>query len=133
MPIPQGFQKAKLEIDGQEPIECGFNPQEYTIIKTNVWTFKPRTGVDLPDGEFGGGNPRMIRLALLLDVSLLGENESIRSVTDRLFKMMETGGGGGGGTHTLRLGIVSGVPRLSAIGLSMLFASAIRRQRVGSP
>ena len=97
MPIPQGFQKAKLEIDGQEPIECGFNPAEYTIVKTNVWTFKPRTGVDLPDGEFGGGNPRMIRLALLLDVSLLGENESIREVTDRLFKMMETGGGGGGG------------------------------------
>lgn len=97
MPIPQGFQKAKLEIDGQEPIECGFNPQEYTIVKTNVWTFKPRTGVDLPDGEFGGGNPRMIRLALLLDVSLLGENESVREVTDRLFKMMETGGGGGGG------------------------------------
>ena len=62
-----------------------------------MWTFKPRTGVDLPDGEFGGGNPRMIRLALLLDVSLLGENESIREVTDRLFKMMETGGGGGGG------------------------------------
>ena len=72
-------------------------PAEYTIVKTNVWTFKPRTGVDLPDGEFGGGNPRMIRLALLLDVSLLGENESVREVTDRLFKMMETGGGGGGG------------------------------------
>ena len=46
MPIPQGFQKAKLEIDGQQPIECMFNPQEYTIVKTNVWSFKPRTGVD---------------------------------------------------------------------------------------
>ena len=97
MPIPQGFQHAKLEIDGQPPIECAFNPQTYTIVKTNVWTFKPRTGVDLPDGEFGGGNPRLIKLSLLLDVSLLGPDQSIREVSDRLFKMMETGGGGGGG------------------------------------
>jgi Contractile injection system tube protein/LysM domain len=97
MPIPQGFQHAKLEIDGQPPIECAFNPQMYTIVKTNVWTFKPRTGVDLPDGEFGGGNPRLIKLSLLLDVSLLGPDQSIREVSDRLFKMMETGGGGGGG------------------------------------
>ena len=48
MPLPQGFQKAKLEIDGQQPIECMFNPQEYTIVKTNVWTFKPRTGSTSP-------------------------------------------------------------------------------------
>ena len=42
-------------------------------------------------------------------------------------------GGGGGGAHASSLGIVSGVPRLRCIGLSMPLASAIRRQRVGSP
>ena len=98
MPIPQGFQRAKLEIgSAANTVECAFNPTSYTVSKTNIWNFKPTTGTDLPDGEFGGGNPRMIKLQLLLDVSLLGPNESIREVTDRLFKMMETGGGGGGG------------------------------------
>jgi contractile injection system tube protein/LysM domain-containing protein len=95
--IPQGFQRAKLEIDGQEPIECAFNPQSYTISKTNIWNFKPTTGVDLPDGEFGGGLPRRTMLSLLLDVSLLGPDQSVRDTTNDLLKMMETGGGGGGG------------------------------------
>ena len=58
---------------------------------------KPRTGVDLPDGEFGGGNPRMIRLALLLDVVAAGrEREHPRGHRPPL-QDDETGGGGGGG------------------------------------
>jgi hypothetical protein len=97
MPIPQGFQRAKLEIDGQEPIECAFNPQSYTVSKTNVWNFKPQTGLDLPKGEFGGGLPRRTTLSLLLDVSLLAPDQSVKDMTNRLLKMMETGGGGGGG------------------------------------
>jgi Contractile injection system tube protein len=97
MPIPQGFQRAKLEIDGQEPIECAFNPGSYAVSKTNVWNFKPTTGVDLPDGEFGGGLPRRTTLSLLLDVSLLGPDQSVKDTTNKLLKMMETGGGGGGG------------------------------------
>jgi Contractile injection system tube protein/LysM domain len=84
MPVPQGFQRA-------------FNPQSYMVSKTNVWNFKPTTGVDLPEGEFGGGLPRRTSLSLLLDVSLLGAGESVKDVSNKLLKMMETGGGGGGG------------------------------------
>src|SRR4051794_251687 len=98
MPIPQGFQRARLEIDGQDPIECAFNPQSYTVSKTNVWNFKPTTGVDLPDGEFGGGLPQRTSPSLLLDVSLLGPDQSVKEASDKLFKMMEAGGGGGGGS-----------------------------------
>lgn len=97
MPIPQGFQRATLEIEGQEAIECAFNPQSYTVTKTNVWNFKPTTGVDLPEGEFGGGLPQQTALSLLLDVSLLGPDQSVKDAADKLFKMMESGGGGGGG------------------------------------
>jgi hypothetical protein len=97
MPIPQGFQRARLEIDGQDPIECAFNPQSYTVSKTNIWNFKPTTGVDLPDGEFGGGMPRRTTLSLLLDVSLLASDQSVKDMTNKLLKMMETGGEGGGG------------------------------------
>ena len=65
--------------------------------KTNVWNFKPTTSVDLPDAEFGGGLPRRTTLSLLLDVSLLGPGGSVKDVSNKLLKMMETGGGGGGG------------------------------------
>src|SRR6478735_2995907 len=97
MTVPQGFQRATLEIDGQDPIECAFNPQSYTVSKTNLWNFKPSTGIDLPPGEFGGGLPRHTTLSLLLDVSLLAPDDSVKDTTNRLLKMMETDGGGGGG------------------------------------
>ncbi len=96
MPIPQGFQRAKLEI-GSDVIECAFNPHSYTVSKTNIWNFKPTTGVDLPDGEFGGGLPRRTNISLLLDVSLLSPDQSVKDTANKLLKMMETDGGGGGG------------------------------------
>src|SRR5215213_3365409 len=72
MPLPQNFERAQLVIDGQDPIQCAFNPQEYSITKTNVWTIKPVTGTDTPKPEFGGGMPWTIRVQLLLDASLKG-------------------------------------------------------------
>ena len=97
MAAPAGFQRAQLEIDGGDAFECLFNPASYVVSKTNVWNFKPTTGVDLPDGEFGGGLPQRTNLSLLLDVSLLGPDQSVKDAADKLFKMMETDGGGGGG------------------------------------
>jgi hypothetical protein len=98
MPLPQGFENAELEIEGDPPpIKVAFNPQEYSISKSNNWEFKPAPGVSLPPGVFTGGNPRVLGLSLLLDVTLLGAGESVLPSTDRLFKMMEAGGAGGGG------------------------------------
>src|SRR3954467_176262 len=96
MAVPQGFPRARLEIDGGEAIECAFTPQSYSVSKTNIWNFKPTTGVDLPDGEFGGGLPRRTNLSLLLDVSLLAADQSVKETANKLLKMMETDGGGGG-------------------------------------
>lgn len=95
--IPENFQRARLEIEGGDTIECAFNPSSYSVSKTNVWTYEPTTGVDLPDGEFGGGMPRVTKLSLLLDVSLLGTGESVKETANKLLGMMETDGGGGGG------------------------------------
>jgi Contractile injection system tube protein/LysM domain len=124
MTVPQGFQRAKLEIDGGDAIECLFNPQSYTVSKTNVWNFKPTTGVDLPDGEFGGGLPQRTTLSLLLDVSLLGPDQSIKEAADKLFKMMEAGGAGGGGSAppkvTFRWGSVS-LPKSVPVSLSIQY------------
>src|SRR3954454_13908748 len=126
MSVPQGFQRARLEIDGQDPIECAFHPQSYTVSKTNVWTFKPTTGVDLPDGEFGGGLPRRTKLSLLLDVSLSGNSASVKEQSNNLLKMMETGGGGGGGGGsvppfvTFRWGSVA-LPKSVPVSLSIQY------------
>ena len=98
MPVPQGFQKAELKIDPNERIKVYFNPTEYSISKSNQWKYEPVTGTSLPPAQFSGGNPREMSLSLLLDVSLLGPHESVRSITDKLFKMMEVPGGQGAGS-----------------------------------
>ena len=88
MAIPNGFQKARLEIDGGDSIECAFNPQSYTVSKTNVWTYKPTQGRDLPDPEFGGGMPMTYKLSLLLDASLQGPDKSIKDDANKLMAAM---------------------------------------------
>jgi hypothetical protein len=96
MALPNGFQQAKLKVDAplNQEIVCGFNPQSFSVAKTNVFTFKPTQGQDLPKGEFGGGLPRVTKLSLLLDSTLPNPNNT-KTVTDQanlLLKMMETGG-----------------------------------------
>jgi nucleoid-associated protein YgaU len=122
MPPPDGFQKAKLAIDGGDTIECMFNPSTYSVTKTNIWNYKPSTGVDLPDGEFGGGLPQQIKLQLLLDQSVT--NQSIKDQADKLFKMMESGGGGGGGGApskvTFQWGAVN-LPKAVPVSLTVQF------------
>jgi hypothetical protein len=86
--VPQTFQRAELQV-GPDTIQCLFNPASYEISKTNNYNFKEITGSALPPAEFAGGQPRELKLDLLLDVSLLGEGNSVREVTDKLFKAME--------------------------------------------
>ena len=124
MPIPQNFERAQLVIDGGDPIQCAFNPQEYSITKTNVWTIKPVTGTDTPKPEFGGGMPWTIRVQLLLDASLLGADASIKDDAIKLLKMMESGGGGGGGSGppfvTFKWGSIES-PKMVGSSLSIRF------------
>jgi hypothetical protein len=126
MAIPQGFQRARLEVDGQDAIECAFNPQSYTVSKVNVWDFEPTTGVDLPDPEFGGGLPRYTTLSLLLDVSLLGPDQSVKDTANSLLRMMETDGTGGGSSSsappfvTFRWGSVD-LPKAVPVSLTIQY------------
>jgi hypothetical protein len=92
MAVPQGFQNAKLQIEGGDTIQCAFNPETYTISKTNVWTYKPNQSKDWPDPEFGGGMPMTYKLSLLLDSSLQGADQSIKDQANALMKAMHGGG-----------------------------------------
>jgi hypothetical protein len=88
MPVPQGFQQAQLQIDGGDTIQCAFNPESYTITKTNIWTYKPNQSKDYPDPEFGGGLPMVFHLSLLLDTSLQGPDQSIKDQANALMAAM---------------------------------------------
>jgi len=97
MPMPEGYVKAKLAIEGGEQIQALFNPTEFTITKGNTWTFDPVKGTSLPAGKFGGGKPREMQVSLLLDQTLPNGGKSVKEITDSLFKMMEVPAGAGGG------------------------------------
>ena len=99
MPMPQGYVKARLAIEGGDTIQVLFNPTEYTITKGNNWTFDPIKGNSLPKGKFGGGKPREMQVNLLLDQTLPNGGMSVKDITDKLFKMMDvkaTSGAGAG-------------------------------------
>jgi Contractile injection system tube protein/LysM domain len=89
--MPNGqtnYQKARLEIEGQAPLTCWFNPQQYTVSKLNQWSTTLVAGASLPALQFGGGLGRELTLQLLFDASD-SASEDVRNVTDRLFMMME--------------------------------------------
>jgi hypothetical protein len=120
MPIPQGFQKAKLEVEGGDSIECAFNPQTYTISKTNVWTYKPTQGKDMPAPEFGGGLPMQFKLSLLLDVSLQGNEASVKDQANKLMQAMH-GAGSAPKFVTFSWGSVK-LPKAAPVAISIQYA-----------
>jgi nucleoid-associated protein YgaU len=82
-------QSAQLEIEGDPtPLNCLFNPKEYTVTKTNTWNAKQSAGVGLPKVQFGGGAPQEMSFEILLD-DLEGSYD-VGADLDRLFLMMET-------------------------------------------
>lgn len=97
MAAPPGFQQARIEIEGGQKIECLFNPNQYSIQKSNKWDVKEVVGKGLPKPQFGGGEPRKLSLDLLFDASDQGPAGDVLSVTGALLKMMEVNPGLKGG------------------------------------
>lgn len=89
MPLPTGFEQARLEIEGtgaSTTIECWFNPTQYSIAKTNSWSKETMAGQSLPTTQFTGGSPRQLTTDLLFDDSPDGD---VSVVTTQLLTMME--------------------------------------------
>lgn len=98
MAAVEGFQKAELRVEGGETIPVLFNPKEYSIAKTNAWTFKPVVGSTVPPAQFGGGNPRTLTLnGLLLDKSMAGPSGNVKEIAEKLFSLMATASGSNAG------------------------------------
>jgi Contractile injection system tube protein/LysM domain len=120
MPVPQGFQQAQLTIEGGDTITCAFNPENYTVSKTNIWTYKPTQGKDMPDPEFGGGMPMTYKLSLLLDVSMEGNGASVKDQANKLMQAMH-GGGSAPKFITFSWGSIA-LPKAAPVSLSIQYA-----------
>ncbi len=95
-PAATTVQRAKLEIEGQKPIDCLFNPAQYALSKVNTYQVQTVPGVSFGTPQFVGGQPREMTVELLFDVTLSKPAKpSVRPITDALFKMMEVPAGAG--------------------------------------
>ena len=50
-------------------VEFMFNPGEYSISKANKWELKANKSGNVPNWEFGGGDPRQMQLELFFDLA----------------------------------------------------------------
>lgn len=83
-----GLAKAFIDIEGGEKLQCWFNPNRYTISKSNKWDEQPVVGTSLPQVQFGGGQARKLSLELFFDDSDNYDGD-VKRITDRLFAAME--------------------------------------------
>jgi contractile injection system tube protein/LysM domain-containing protein len=78
------------------PIECLFNPKEYTFAKQNNWTLGKAVS-NLPQQQYGGGQPATLQLQLFFDTYeqhrignrvLNGPGDDVRIYTDKIWELM---------------------------------------------
>ena len=122
MALPQGFVRAKLDLGG-ESVDCLFNPAEYTISKTNIWTYKPSQSKDMPTPEFGGGLPQVYKLSLLLDTTVKRPGGSDKTVTQIGNSLMKAFHGGGSAPKFWQFSWGSmQLPKAAPVSLSIRYA-----------
>jgi predicted Zn-dependent protease len=77
-----------LNLDrGGPPITCHFNPNEYSFSKQNAWTIVSTGGSNLPQLEFGGGQPAQLQMQLLFDTYPDGKDVR-KEYTDKIWELM---------------------------------------------
>ena len=64
MPLTKAWIINEDNIKGK--VICLFNPEKYTISKSNSWKQEPIIGQDVPPGHFTGGCPRTMNMELFL-------------------------------------------------------------------
>lgn len=72
---------------GGSPIECMFNPKEYSFSKRNQWTAGKSKGSNMPQLEFGGGQPATLQMQLFFDTYAAGKDVR-KEFTDSIWQLM---------------------------------------------
>jgi nucleoid-associated protein YgaU len=81
-----------VNVDANEQVQCLFNPKEYTFAKQNSWPKDQKTGANVPQMTFGGGQPATLQMELFFDTyadANSGQAKDVRKeYTDKLWKLM---------------------------------------------
>jgi nucleoid-associated protein YgaU len=72
---------------GGTAVECLFNPKEYSFSKHNTWTAGQTKGHNMPQIEFGGGQPATLQMQLFFDTYAAGKDVR-KKYTDAIWKLM---------------------------------------------
>src|SRR5688572_2247878 len=70
-----------------EVVECQFNPNDFTITRTNTWTPGKGAGAGLPTSHFGGMGARSLQLNLVFDS--IATRGDVTKLTNLLASLME--------------------------------------------
>ena len=85
-------QAVVVNVEANEQIKCLFNPKEYTFAKQNSWPKDQKTGANVPQMTFGGGQPATLQMELFFDTyadANGGQAKDVRKeYTDKLWKLM---------------------------------------------
>lgn len=88
-----GLVKAEIvSVESGDRVKCLFNPKEYTFSKQNNWKDQ-QTGNNVPQIEFGGGQPASLQMELFFDTYAQakagGAPKDVRKeYTDKIWKLM---------------------------------------------
>lgn len=74
-------------LGNNKKFEVLFNPNEYTIAKTNSWQARPVVGKNVPQLDFTGGGARTLTLELFLDVMDKANETDVRPYVDKLWEL----------------------------------------------
>lgn len=83
---PEKAKIINLDDPSDLPIDCLFNPNEYTFSKRNTWKKEPVKGKNVPQLEFVGGDSMTLKMQLFFDTYATGDD--VRKTTDRIWKLM---------------------------------------------
>lgn len=72
---------------GGPPMDCMFNPYEYTVSKSNSYSEKSRNRSNAPSFEFTKAGAQTLKLNLMFDTYESGKDVSL--TTNKLWKFME--------------------------------------------
>ena len=75
-----------VDVPGEPPIECLFNPTEYIFSKKNTWKKSTIKAQNTPQLEFTGGDSMLLKMTLFFDTYTTGGD--VRLITNRIWKLM---------------------------------------------
>jgi nucleoid-associated protein YgaU len=82
-----GLEKARIvNLDKNEEIPCLFNPNRYTLDKTNSWIENSVLGGNVSKLEFQGGQSETLGMQLFFDTNATGED--VRKYTNKVLDLM---------------------------------------------